>query len=307
MSREEAERIEAMLASRPKDASLPERREGFETMATRFDPPDGTKVAQAQFGGVPGRRITAPNADPGRVLFWLHGGAFTVGSSASYTELCGRLSAACKMAVVCIDYRLSPEHAYPAALNDTMAAWTAVAESAEKPKVIALGGDSCGANLAIALTQRLVREGRRLPGSIYLLSPYLDLTHSGDTIRTRDHLDAFVRPKTMPQTAAAYLGDTPSNDPGASPMFGDVDGFPPVLTHVGSREVLYDDAARFHAKLTASGVPNELVEWEGMPHVFAFFGPLLEEGRRATTQAGAWLAERVRGRALSQDHTIRIA
>lgn len=295
MSREEAERLEAMIASRPKNASLQERRDGFEAMAARFGVPDGVDVQEARFGGVPGRRVTAPGAEPKRVLLWLHGGAFTVGSSASYTELCARLSADSRMAVVCIDYRLAPEHAYPAALDDAVAAWTAITEGAGAPHTIALGGDSCGGNLAVALTQRLARAGQRSPDALYLISPYLDLTHSGGSIRTRDHLDVFVRPETMPQTAAAYLGDTPADEPGASPLFGDAAGFPPVLTHVGSREVLYDDAARLHAKLTTAGVPNELVEWEGMPHVFAFFGPMLEEARRATALAGAWLARQAEG------------
>ena len=272
MSREEAERLEAMAA--------------------RFGVPDGVGVEEVRLGGVPGRRVTAPGADPARVLFWLHGGAFTVGSSASYAEMCARLSAASGMAAVCIDYRLSPEHAYPAALDDAAAAWAALSE---EPQALALGGDSCGGNLAVALTQRLAREGGRRPDTLYLLSPYLDLTHSGGSIAARDHLDVFVRPEAMPQTAAAYLGETPADEPGVSPLFGEVSGFPPVLTHVGAHEVLYDDAARLHEKLSAAGVPNELTEWKDMPHVFAFFGPMLEEARRATAMAGAWLAQRTGG------------
>ena len=292
MSREEAQRLEAMIAARPKGASLAERREGFEAMAARFGVPDGVLVEEVRLASVPGRRVLAPGADPDRVLLWLHGGAFTVGSSASYTEMCARLSAASGMAAVCIDYRLSPEHAYPAALDDAAAAWTALAEG---PDAMTLGGDSCGGNLAVALTQRLAREGGRRPDALYLLSPYLDLTHSGDSIAARDHLDVFVRPETMPQTAAAYLGEARAGEPGVSPLLGEVSGFPPVLIHVGAHEVLYDDAARLHQKLSAAGVASTLTEWEDMPHVFAFFGPMLDEARRATTMAGAWLAEQTVG------------
>ena len=287
MSREEAERVETMISARPSAPDLDARRAGFEAMAGRFEVPDGVSVQDTDFGGVPGRLVTAPGADPARVFAWLHGGAFTVGSSVSYTELCARLSAASGLAVACPDYRLSPENVYPAALSDAEAAWHALGDGA-----VALGGDSCGGNLAVALTQRLIAGGGAPPRALYLLSPYLDLTHSGDSVRSRAELDAFVRPETMPATAAAYLGETPADDPGASPLFGEVAGFPPTLIHVGEREVLFDDAKRFHDKLTGAGAKSDLREWPGMLHVFAFFGPWIAEGREATTAAGAFVRAR---------------
>lgn len=286
MSLEEAARLKAMIAGRPPAATIEARRAGFEAMAAGMrggGPPPGEAVT---LGGVPGRAFAPTDGPAPGALLYLHGGAFVLGSSSSYAELCQRLADASGRRVVCPDYRLAPEHVFPAALEDAAAAWAALAGQGEP---VALGGDSCGANLALSLAQRLIRDADHAPDALYLVSPYLDLTHSGDSVRERADRDVFVRPETMPGTAATYLGDAEPTDPAASPLFGEGAGLPRTLIQLGSEEVLYDDAARLASRLEAAGVPVALEEWEGMIHAFTFFGPALEEARDATARAGAFL------------------
>ena len=287
MSLEEAERLKAMIAARPEAASLAERREGFEAMAARMPVPDGTQAREAELGGVPGRWVAAPGATGAHAMLWLHGGAFVLGSSKSYAAFCARLSAASGARVFCPDYRLAPEHPFPAALDDAEAAWRALA--AGDDETLWLGGDSCGGNLAVAALHRQAKRGGRMPDAFYLVSPYLDLTHTGESIGERGHRDVFVRPEAMDATARIYLGGADPADEGASPLFGDVAGFPRTLIQVGGDESLYSDAERMAGKLRDDGIDAELHEAPGMMHVYPFFAPWLQEGADAVEHAGRWL------------------
>ena len=288
MSLEEAERIKAMIAARPAGASLEERRAGFEAMAAGMPLPEGAEFEEASLGGIEGLWVSAPGASASRVMMWLHGGAFVLGSSRSYREFCARLSAASGARVFCPDYHLAPEHPFPAALKDAEAAWAAMPEVQQRW----LGGDSCGGNLAVATVQAAVAKGAPVPDALYLVSPYLDLTHTGDSIRTRGPRDPFVRPDQMDATAQVYLQGADAADPQASPLFGSIAGFPPTLVQVGGDESLFDDAARLVRRLSAAGIEAFLGEAPGMMHVYPFFGPWLEEGREAVRFAGEWLFTR---------------
>jgi acetyl esterase/lipase len=288
MSLEEAERIKGMIAGRPEAASIAERRDGFEAMAAAMPLPDDLSVETADLGGVPGRWVCAGEASGEAAMMWLHGGAFVLGSSESYTEFCARLSAASGARVFCPDYRLAPEHPFPAALDDAQAAWAAMPEAGR----LWLGGDSCGGNLAVATVQAAARRGGRMPGALYLVSPYLDLTHTGESIEARGPRDPFVRPDRMEATAQTYLQGADASDPRASPLFGPMAGFPRTLVQVGADESLFDDASRLADRLTAAGAQAVLQEAPGMMHVYPFFGPWLEEGREAVRTAGRWLSAR---------------
>jgi acetyl esterase/lipase len=247
----------------------------------------GTAVQTVQLSAtLAGELVTTAEADATRVLVWLHGGQFAMGSPASYRSFAARVSAAAGVAVLLPDYRLAPESRFPAAHEDAEIAldW-AFAHAAR----VATGGDSAGANLAAAAVQRRLAAGIAVPAAVWLLSPYLDLTHTAPSIAARAPVDPFVDPAEMAAVAARYLAAASPLDPRASPLFGPVDGFPSSLVQVGSDEALYDDAARFAQRL-----PDVVFQqWEGMIHVWPLFADMIEEGGWAIAQAGAFLNRRL--------------
>ncbi|MEQ8433760.1 MAG: alpha/beta hydrolase [Oceanicaulis sp.] len=293
MSREQVARLKEMIAARPQNLDIEERRAGFEAMAARTPLPDDLDVEDAVLTApdgraLPGRWIRAGQGPwPGSLLH-LHGGAFTVGGSKSYTEFAGRLSRASGLEVFVLDYPLAPEHPFPAALEDAIAAFAALCDL--RPAApLAMSGDSCGANLALAATQARLAAGARLPGALYLHSAYLDLTHTGESIATRGPRDVFVRPEGMTATAAAYHGEASPSDPRVSPLFGRVEGLPPVYLQVGEEETLYSDSARLARRIEAAGGDVRFEEWPGMIHVWSFFGAMVDEAVEASDAAGAFL------------------
>lgn len=279
MSLDQVDRLRAMLmARRGVTPTLAERRAGFEAQMAATPLPEDARFTPADLGGL---WVDVPESRDDRVLLWLHGGAFVLGSATAYRDLGVRLARAARCRVLLLDYPLAPEHPFPAALDESIAAldWLA-----GQGGVVAVGGDSCGGNLAVAAVQARIAAGQAAPAAIWLISPYLDLTHSGASIAPRAPRDPFVDPATMPATAATYLGDHDPADPKASPLFGAVDGFPPTLIQVGSDEVLFDDARRFADRLP-DGV---FQEWVGMIHVWPLFAAI-DEGQWAIAQGGAFL------------------
>ena len=284
MSRAEVETLRAQLAARPAGTSLAARRAGFEAMMARASLVEGTSSSPVQIApGLSGAMVTTPGADPTRLLVWLHGGQFALGSSASYQSFAARVSAAAGVAVLVPDYRLAPEHCFPAAHDDAETALTWALANAQQ---VAIGGDSAGANLAVAAVQARITKGSALPSAAWLLSPYLDLTHRAPSITARAPRDPFVDPAEMDAVARRYMGSANSADPRASPLFGPVAGFSPTLVQVGSDEALFDDADGFAKRLPAA----VFQEWVGMVHVWPLFADTIEEGRWAIAQAGSFLA-----------------
>ena len=193
------------------------------------------------------------------------------------------------MAVLVPDYRLAPEHPFPAAHDDILAALDCL--GVRDFQRIAIGGDSAGGNLATGAVQARVAAGRQVPDALWLLSPYLDLTHSGASAATRGQRDPFIAVAGMTATARAHPGAHDPCDPRASPLFGQVDGFPPTLIQVGSEEVLFSDSDRFADKLRSAGHTPVFQEWAAMIHVWPMFADSLEEGQWALAQGGAFLRQ----------------
>ncbi len=295
MPKAQVDALRAMLANRPQvGEDLEARRQGFEAMAARFPLPPGVvpkPMAIPARPPVPATLFTpAGNHDGHRLILYIHGGAFVVGSSRTHAALTARLALAAGCPVLSLDQRLAPENPFPAALDDCVAAIRWAMEHLAEPRHLALAGDSSGGNLAAATLLRLKAEGGPLPGAAALISPYLDLTHSGASIRKRAHRDPFIDTAKMDYTAALYLGgNAATTDPLASPLFGDLSGLPPLFVQVGEDEVLYDDAARMVARARAAGVDAALDAWADMIHVFPWFAGMIDEGAEAIRRMGAWL------------------
>jgi monoterpene epsilon-lactone hydrolase len=211
--------------------------------------------------------MSAPGADPDRVLFYLHGGGYSLGSLQSHGELAARLGRASGMSVLLVDYRLAPEHPFPAALDDALTAWRWLyREQAREAGSCAIAGDSAGGGLALALLVTLRGAGEPLPACAVLMSPWADLTSSGASIHTAP--DPLLTPEGLSLLAGNYLAGADATDPLASPLFASLDGLPPLLIQAGTAELLLSDSERLAQVATLAGVDVVLQIAEGMPHVY---------------------------------------
>lgn len=256
-------------------------------------PPHDVTVTPTNAGGVPAEWVTGPGADPDRVLLYFHGGGYSAGSPASARDLVWRIAAAARSRALVLDYRLAPEHPFPAAIEDAAAAYRHLLASGIAPKSIAFVGDSAGGGLALGALVKLRDDGAPMPVAACGLSPVTDLTISGETMTTNRDADPMLQVDQMRTTAAWYLGSTPATSPYASPLHADLHNFPPTLLHVGSTEVLLDDSRRFAEKLKSANVNVELRIWPDMPHVFHGLAMFVPEARAAIAEVGRFLDTRL--------------
>jgi acetyl esterase/lipase len=238
------------------------------------------QVKRVDLGGVPAERIS-PAASAGHktdsIILHLHGGAFMAGSVETHRALAGELAVRSGAAVYVPSYRLAPEHPWPAAPDDALTAWHALIKLGYAPENIVVGGDSAGATLAISLAIRLRDVEQPLPAALYLLSPYVDSSLSGASIRTCKHRDPMLTVSMLKRGSDGYRGDLPADDPRISPLFADLHGLPPVLIQVGTEEILLDDALRLEDRFRAAGVAVDCQTYPGMWHDFQLFSRFIEE------------------------------
>ena len=279
-------------ASQPRPA-LDEWRATFAPGGRPHPVPDDVLVTDVTAGGVPAHWLTAPEVDTGRVLLFLHGGGFEFGSVRSDGELAARLGRASGMRVLFPEYRLAPEHPFPAAIDDVLAAWrwlrTDQGLSAES---IAVAGDSAGGGLAVALLVATRDAGEALPAAAVLMSPTVDLTSSGASMTERADQDPFSTPAMLHQFASGYLAAADPKTPLASPLFASLSGLPPLLIQVGTADLLLSDSERLATAAAQAGVDVTLEIGEGLPHVY----PIMlgtPEAAEATEQIGKFLRARV--------------
>jgi acetyl esterase/lipase len=259
-------------------------------------PPPRVTVTPTNAGGVPAEWVDTPGADPQRVLLYCHGGGYAAGSPASARDLVWRISETAHCRVLVLDYRLAPEHPFPAAIEDVSCAYHYLLSNGFAPKSIAFAGDSAGGGLALGALVKLRDDGAPMPAAACGLSPVTDLAITGATITTNRDADPMLRADQLRTTAEWYLGSTPAISPYASPLYADLHGFPPTLIHAGSTEVLLDDSVRFADKLMAAHVDVELRVWPDMPHVFHGLAMFVPEAREAIAEVGRFLDKRmVRG------------
>ncbi|MEM9293188.1 MAG: alpha/beta hydrolase [Acidobacteriota bacterium] len=259
----------------------------FEQFAALFPPQGGVLRSAAEVGGVPCEWARPAVAGRGVVIYF-HGGGYVSGSVATHRDLVCRLAKSAEFPVLSVGYRLAPEHPYPAALEDARAVYTALLAQGRSPQQIVLAGDSAGAGLCLALLMNLRDRGEPLPAGAALLSPWVDLTHSGPSIESRRALDPVLQPRLLRDVADAYLqGDDP-RQPSVSPLFGSFEGLPPLEILVGTREILLDDARRVAAAAYQAGIDVRLEIWRHQVHVWPLFASLIEEGQEAIEQLGAF-------------------
>jgi len=251
-------------------------------------PPKGTRTFDKPLGTIPAIRIARPNAEPGRTIFFLHGGAYITGSPGLYRHILWRFAEAARAELIAIDYRLAPAHPFPAALDDAISAWRALLAEGADPKRAAFLGDSAGGGLALALALRLKDEGAPLPAAIAAIAPWTDLAASGESAAPGS-ADPMLRSADLHAFAHHYLQDQSALQPYASPLYGDPRGLPPTLIQVGSDEILLDDSVRMAERLREAGSDCTLEIWPRMPHVWHAFAPLVPESRRAIARVGAFI------------------
>lgn len=249
-----------------------------------LSPPPHLLVLDAALGAVPGLRISAGRVAPGHAILHLHGGAYLAGSPRTHCAMLGRLSRLAGIEVFAPAYRLAPEHPFPAALEDAEAAFAGLLARGYAPSRIALGGDSAGGGLALALLARLCAAGT-VPGLAYGFSPWADLTGSGSTIRSNADADPMLPAGRLAEIAQIYLQGHPATDPGASPLFAQFPSAPPVLLQVGSTEILLDDSRRLAERLRGFGASVDLQVLPGTPHVVQLFDGWVPEARAALRAA----------------------
>ena len=240
-----------------------------------------------------GDMVAAPGARDGRVVLYLHGGGFVIGSTVSHRSFAAQLSAAAAATVLVLDYRRAPEHRYPAALDDAVGAFRWLLEAGADPGSLALAGDSAGGGLALAALVRLRDEGVRLPAATACISPWVDLRCTAASIEARAERDYVLSGSWLRAMAAHYLAGADPADPAVSPLLADLGGLPPVLVAAGSEEVLYDDAASITDRLAAAGVEAELALFEDCAHWWMLAGPSIPEAAACTERVGRFLGSRL--------------
>ena len=232
--------------------------------------------------------IRAPQTRNDACILHFHGGGYMVGSEPLYRDFTWRIGTAACASVLYFDYRLAPEHPFPAALDDALKVYRWLAARLD-PRRIAVLGDSAGGGLALAALVRLRDEGRALPGAAVAISPWTDLALTGESLTSNAEADPMIDAKALPAIADFYLCGADPRNPYASPLYGEARGLPPTLIQVGSDEVLRDDAVRMAARLKAAGCKTEIEIWPRMPHAWHLYARILPEGRKAIESAGRFL------------------
>jgi epsilon-lactone hydrolase len=296
MADDEINEIRTLLTSRPRPVGWAERRARIEEVGAAWPPAPDIAIKPVQIGGFSAEWSQAPGVDPARVLLFFHGGGYCSGSILSHRRMATEAGRAAGARALAVAYRLAPEHPFPAAYDDALAAWRFLRAEGIAPEHIAVGGDSAGGGLSLGLAMRLWDAGEAGPGCLWLCSPWTDLTMSGDTIATKDAVDPLIHKGYLEELAGAYVPPgMERRDPRVSPLYGDLAGLPPMLIQVGSDETLLADSTRLAAAAGAADVAVTLEIWPKMIHAFQLWNARLRKGRRALTHAGRFIQARTNG------------
>ncbi|HEY2060822.1 MAG TPA: alpha/beta hydrolase [Amycolatopsis sp.] len=287
MSKEQQSRLDAILRQGGFDtaADVASVRAAFTALLAQVPVPADVMQKPTELGGVSGIEVTVPGSESKRVILYFHGGVYVIGSAATSVPLVAELVRRTGATAVTLDYRLAPEHPYPAAVEDARAAYEGLLAQGVDPGRIVLAGDSAGGGLAVATLLAAKAAGLPMPSRAFLMSPYVDLTLSGETLAGKELLDPILTPAGLRVRAPEYLAGADAADPLISPVFGDLGGLPPLLIQVGSHEILLSDALRLAARAATADVAVTLEVVPGVPHVFQGYAALLDEAGAALDRA----------------------
>jgi len=292
----ELEQVAALLRARPlpTDVTIEQLRHVFEASMGMLPVPQEVAREAITLAGRPAERLRVPGADAGRAVLYLHGGAYCIGSIQSHRSLASRIGLASGADVFLLDYRLAPEHPFPAAIDDATAAYRALVAQGFAPAKLAIAGDSAGGGLTVATLLTLRDAGDALAGAAVCLSPWLDMEGTGASIEANAARDPMLHEAGLHETARLYLAGANARDPRASPIHAKLAGLPPVLVHVGTAEIISDDGIRFAERARAAGVDVTLEVWDDMIHVWHAFA-MVPEARAAVEKVGAFIRARTGG------------
>jgi len=293
MASNELQMIIDAFRSTPKLAglSIEEQRAQMEVSLTQFQLPTDVRCAPVNAGGVPAEWVTTPGVTTERVICYLHGGGYVIGSINTHRELASRLSRAASARVLVLDYRLAPENPFPAAVDDSTAAYRWLLSIGVDSARLVIAGESAGGGLTVATIVALRDAGESLPAAGICLSPWVDLACLGESIVTKADIDPVANKESMLMLAKTYLGDTDPCTPLASPLYAELTGLPPLLIQVGTAECLFDDAMRLADNARAAGVDVTLEPWDDMIHMWHMFAAILPEGQQAIDRIGEFIRQ----------------
>lgn len=282
--------IRALLSAKARPVGWEQRRKRLDEIGSVWPVADDIRLTSVDIDGLTGEWSLAPGSDASRVLLFFHGGGYCSGSILSHRRMVTEAGRAGGVRTLAIGYRLAPEHPFPAAFNDAQTAWHFLRRQGITAKHIAVGGDSAGGGLSLALAMKLRDLREELPACLWLASPWTDLTMSGSSLISKDADDPLIHKGYLQELASAYLGGAAdARDPRVSPLFGKLTALPPILIQVGSAETLLDDAVRLAAAAGEADVSVRLEIWPRMIHAWPLWNARLEPGRQALESAGGFL------------------
>jgi epsilon-lactone hydrolase len=288
----EIDAVRALLSAKPRPVGWAERRRRLDEVGAVWPVAEDVKLEAVDLDGVQGEWSIVPGTDASRVLMFFHGGGYCSGSIMSHRRMATEAGRAGGLRTLAVGYRLAPEHPFPAAFEDALTVWRRLRKEGYAAKHIAVGGDSAGANLTLALVEELKRAGEDLPGCLWLVSPWTDLAMSGATLVSKSAVDPLIHKEYLDELADAYAPRAMNRkDPRLSPLYADLKGLPSTLIQVGSAETLLDDAVRFAAAAGEADVAVTLEIWPHMIHAWPIWNAELEPGRRALAHAGEFLRQ----------------
>ena len=292
MSTEQRDNLDAILrqSAFPAGLDVAEQRRQLRELLSAQPLPAEITVTAAVLGGVPVAEVTVDGIEPRHTVLYFHGGVYVLGDAAQAAGLASQIGRRTRAMVISVDYRLAPEHPYPAAVDDALAAYQALLDNGTAPQDIAFAGESAGAGLAIATLVNARDHGLPLPAAALAMSPYADLTLAGTTMDTKRDADPLLSRENLQARIPDY---TAGHDPALgliSPIFADLSGLPPLIIQAGTHEVLLDDAIRLAAQAATADVQVTLDITPGVPHVFQAYYPILDEAATALDRAGQLLS-----------------
>jgi monoterpene epsilon-lactone hydrolase len=291
VSKQQQVELDAVLRNGPLDllGDLTSLRSSFEELMRYIPIPDDVQRTDIDLRGVGAVEVSIVGADSSNVILYFHGGVYVIGSAGASVPLVSDLARRSDAKAVSVDYRLAPEHPYPAAVEDARTAYEELLSQGVEPGNIAFSGESAGGGLAVALLLAIRDAGLPMPSSAFLMSPYVDLTLSGDTIADKAGVDPLFTKEALRLRVGDYVAGGSSSDPFISPLFADLGGLPPLLIQAGSHEMLLSDALRLAERAAEADVAVALEVTPGVPHVFQGYAAVLDEGDRALNRAAMFL------------------